>query len=186
MAILIVFLSRSYLRKIRSILFEGIKRVTEVVQEVYADYFSFQETVKHYLPDGKQYFEFEVMNEGSKAKFQRKTSRDVKVDSRSRDIHLTADTASDRHELIRATVKDWFLVRGGSPVPFSTRALDDLLVLANPRIIEDLEKAIRKANPFLLGDATVEDIDKEIESLQQQREEIVKRDREDKSISGAS
>ena len=130
------------------------------------DYFGFQSNEKYYLPDGNQYIEFSLMNEGAKANFQKLTTRDLIV-QRGGDARMKMDPAAERHTLITQSVKDWNVYRGGIPVPFSTRALKDFLELANPVIVEELEKAIRKANPWLLGEMKSEDIEKEIENLQE-------------------
>lgn len=130
------------------------------------DYFGFQSTEKFYLPDGQQYIEFEIMNEGKKAKFQKLTTKDLVV-QRGGDARMKMDPAQERHELIRQSVTGWNLYRGGNPVPFSPTNLKDFLELANPKLIEDLEKAIRKANPWLMGEMKSEDIRREIENLEE-------------------
>ena len=65
-------------------------------------------------------------------------------------------------------------------IPFSLSAnkfnLEKWLSVADPRLVEDLEKACRKLNPWLLADMSVEDIDREIESLKEMREEAAKRE----------
>ena len=137
-------------------------------QSTPVDYFGFQATEKFYLPDGQQYIEFQIMNEGAKAKFQKLTTKDLVV-QRGGDARMKMDPAQERHELIRQSVIDWTLTRGGQPVRFNPTNLKDFLELANPKLIEDLEKAIRKANPWLLGEMKVEDIDREIENLQEMR-----------------
>lgn len=142
---------------------------TQADQQVYDDYFGFASSEKWYLPDGKQYFEFEVMNEGKKSKFQKKTQRDVVLERQSGNARMKMDAAQERHELIKESVIGWNLYRGGQAVPFTDRALNDWLSLTNPKLVEGLEKAIRKANPWLLAEMTVEDIDKEIENLQEMR-----------------
>lgn len=130
------------------------------------DYFGFQSTEKFYLPDNVQYIEFEIMNEGKKAKFQKLTTKDLVV-QRGGDARMKMDPAQERHELIRQSVTGWNLYRGGNPVPFSPTNLKDFLELANPKLIEDLEKAIRKANPWLMGEMKSEDIRREIENLEE-------------------
>lgn len=149
---------------------------TVMETENYEDYWSFQETHRFVLPDGKQWIEFQVMNEGQKSDYQRKINRDIKINRRSGDATLRNDIADERHALITSSVIDWSMRKGGGFVGFSKRVLEDWLNVANPRIIEDLEAEIRKANPWLQGEMTVEDIDKEIERLRELREESVKRE----------
>lgn len=130
------------------------------------DYFGFQATERFTFPDGQQYIEFQIMNEGAKARFQKLTTKDLVV-QRGGDARMKMDPAQERHELIRQSVTGWNLYRGGNPVPFSDRALKDFLELANPKLIEDLEKAIRKANPWLMAEMKSSDIEREIENLQE-------------------
>ena len=141
------------------------------------DYFGFAEERRYTFPDGQQYITFSVMNEGAKARFQKMTQRDLVLERQSGNARMKMDPGAERHELILASVTDWHLFRQGIPVPFSTRALKDFLDLANPKLVEDLEKEIRKANPWLMAEMTVEDIDREIENLQEMRAAAVERER---------
>ena len=158
--------------------------MTETLDNVvYEDYFGFQSRERFTFPDGRQWLEFSIMNEGQKAKFQKKTSRDLTI-QRGGDARVRMDPAEERHELIRASVVDWNVYRGGQPVPFSRRNLDDFLELANPKLVEDIEKAIRKANPWLMSDMKSEDIEREIENLKEMLE--VAREREAGESSSSS
>lgn len=145
---------------------------------VYEDYFGFAESHKWYFPDGKQFIEFQRMNEGQKAQFQRRTNRDLVVERASGNARMKMDVASERHELIKAAVVGWFVYREGSPAPYSNAVLEQWLAVADPKLVEDLEKEIRKNNPWLLQDMSVEDIDKEIENLKEMRDLALERDRE--------
>lgn len=159
----------------------------DLEEEVYEDYFGFDETLTFTFPDGKQYIKFKPMTEGKKSQFQKSTNRDVIVQRSTGDAKMKVDPASERQELLKASVVDWFLVKRNlttgkfEPVPFSigTRnsAFEIWLEGANPKLVEDLERAIRKANPWLLAEQTVEEIDKELDSLQEARAEAVKRER---------
>lgn len=152
---------------------------------VYEDYFGFDERHIYTLPDGKQFIEFKAMTEGDKARFQRATNRDVVVERSSGNARMKVDPASERQELLKVTVTGWNLVTKGKdgdfkPVPFSIGSngsnFEKWLQNANPKIVQNLELAVRKANSWLLADQTVEDIDREIESLQEARLEAVKRE----------
>lgn len=141
----------------------------QVAVQAPVDYFGFSAEDTFYLPDGVQYITFKILNEGDKAKFQRKTTRDLTV-KRGGDATMKMDPADERHELIKTAVTGWNLYRGGQPVPFdghNGRNFRDFLELADPKIIEDLEKAIRKANPWLLGEMKAEDIRREISNLEE-------------------
>jgi hypothetical protein len=141
------------------------------------DYFGFAESHKHMLPDGKQWIEFQSMNEGAKSRFQKESSRDLVLERQSGNARVKMDQAGDRHALIKACVTDWYVLRGGQPIPYTPVQLGDFLTLADPRIIDGLELAIRKANPWLLAEMSVKDIDKEIENLQEMRKVAEERER---------
>lgn len=153
--------------------------------EGYVDYFGFGDEQVFTLPDRRQTISFKVMNEGERAKFQKKTSKDIKFNRTSGDAAIRADQAEERHELIMTSVTGWSLMRlgpgGWQPVPFSTgspsSALAKWLQIADPRIVDELELAIRRANPWMQADMTVEEIDKEIERLQDLRKEVAERER---------
>lgn len=130
------------------------------------NYWGFYATERFWFPDKVTFIEFKVMSEGDKVKFQSKTSRDV-ILNRAGDARLRMNQGSERHELIKTCATAWNLVRGDEIVPFSERILQQWLDVADPKIVEDLELAIRKANPWLLGEMTSEDIQKEIDNLEE-------------------
>jgi hypothetical protein len=157
-------------------------------EEQYEDYFGFDTTEVYTLPDGKQQIFFKVMNEGQKVKFQQKTNRDIHVNRASNDMRIKADPAGERQALIESSVTGWTLKKkvGGQWVdaPFSNNGspgdeLHKWLAVANPRIVEELEDAIRKANPWLQADMTVEQIDEEIQRLHDLRAEVVAKNEKD-------
>lgn len=144
-------------------------------QPAQADYFGFESTVRHTLPDKVSWVEIRVMNEGQKARYQRDSQRDMTIERGSGNARVKVDPASDRHALINTALINWNLKRGGREVPFNSQNLRDFLTLADPKIVEGIEAAIRKANPWLQGDMTPEEIDEEIDRLKELREEAVKR-----------
>lgn len=148
----------------------------EPIDDEYEDYWNFSETAKYFLPDGKQWIEFDVMNEGAKSSYQKAINKDIKVNRRTGDASIKSDMADERHELIRKSVINWNMRQNKNWIGFSRQALDNWLIVANPKIIEALEFEIRKANPWLQGDMSVEDIDLEIERLKELREDTEKRD----------
>lgn len=131
-----------------------------------ADYFGFQATERYVFPDGLTFVEFQVMNEGQKLKFQKATGRDI-VLQRSGDAKLRMDPGAERHELLRACIVNWNLARGGQLIPFNKRSLDDFLELADPKIVEKIENAIRRANPWLMGEVSAADIREQISELEE-------------------
>ncbi len=157
-----------------------------VIDEIeYIDTYSFGESktfvVQAHPRTGEalQYIVYDVMNEGQKAKYQKSTNRDIRVNRKTDEAMFSADVAADRQALIRAAVSGWKLFRvftqGGGrksveEVRFTLPELDRWMLSTNPKIVEDLEEAIRKANPWLItDDATVEDIDKQIAELTEMR-----------------
>jgi hypothetical protein len=140
------------------------------------DYFGFSETKQHFLPDGVTYVEIRAMNEGAKARFQKRTQRDLTLEKGSGNARFSMDPAKERHELIKECVVGWNFMRGGVLIPFGERGMNDFLMLANPRIIEEIELEIRKMNPWLLNELTVEEIDKQMEELRELREIAVERE----------
>lgn len=147
----------------------------------YEDYFGFDEADRWYFPDKRQYIEFQRMNEGARAKFQKMTTRDITVVRNTGDARLKVDPATERHELLVQSVTGWFLFRNGQPVPFSKGSpganFEQWLDKADPRLVDDLEQAVRRANPWLGADMTLEDIDKEMDRLRELREQVEEKQR---------
>lgn len=131
------------------------------------DYFGFTETKKFIFPDKATFIEFRVMNEGDKSDFQKATQNDVILERNSGNARMKMDPASERHKLIEVSVVSWNLRRNGQPLPYTRAALKDFLKLTDPRLIENLEKEIRKANPWLLQDMKSDDIRKQISELEE-------------------
>ncbi|QEM40903.1 MAG: tail assembly chaperone [Phage AS32] len=157
--------------------------VAEMVPEVeaVANYWGTDEKHKHYLPDGIQYFEFKIMNEGDKSKFQKLTNSDLVV-GRDQTAKVKMDPVAERHTLIETSVTDWNLYMpkkdgsGMEQATFNSTMLKNWLQVAPPKIVEDLEFAIRKANPWMQAEQTVEMIDEEIERLYELRKSALERE----------
>lgn len=139
------------------------------------DYWGFEDTKRHMLPDGVQYFDFKVMNEGDKVQFQKLTNQDLKI-GRDQSATVRVDPATERHTLIKTSVTGWHLLKGGEVVGFSKQMLEKWLTVAPPKIVEELELAIRKANPWMQADMTLEEVDKELDRLHELRRDIVERE----------
>lgn len=140
------------------------------------DYFAFGSVEKIILPDGVSYVEFDTMNEGAKSRFQKDVQRDLIIERGSGNARTKVDPSVERHALLMASIKGWNLKRGNRPIHFDTRALRDFLEFADPKVIELIELAIRKANPWLVSELSVADIDEQIDQLKELREEAVKRE----------
>jgi hypothetical protein len=161
------------------------------VIEIYEDYFGFGLQEEFVLPDGKQKVFFKVMNEGERTKFQKRTSKDIKFNRATNDAAIKADPAEERRELIMTSVTGWSLKmrtpQGWVDAPFSTGSsnsdLAKWLDKANPKIVDDLELAIRKANPWMQADMTLEEIQKERDRLDDLERQIQERERGEASSS---
>jgi hypothetical protein len=147
---------------------------------VWVDYFAFNDDIKHYLPDGKQYVVIRIFTEGLRKKYQKQTSRPLRFDQRTQTAIMQATIAEDRTMLLELAITDWYLVSGGSPVPFDRKALSRFLDVANPQIVDNIEKAVRKANPFLLADMDSKQIKEEIENLKELLEQVEEKERAEK------
>lgn len=137
------------------------------------DYFAFSETHKVLLPDGKQFIVHTILNEGAKKNYQNLQSRDLIIQRTTGDAKMKMIPGDERHALLTQAITDWYLIRmvDGLPVevPFHKRELDKFLIAAPPKIIEIVEKDIRSKNPWLLAEMEVEDIDREIASLEEMK-----------------
>lgn len=161
---------------------------TEQVDPGYEDYWGVQETSFFTLPDGKQYFEVQPMDEGAKTRFQKKTNKGIRVNQRSQDAHLDVDPADERHTLILESVVSWNIMQRDkdgtwSPLPCPS---DDkrrkevlrtqILEKFNPKAIQDLEFFIRTQNPWMQADMDLEEIEKEIDRLNILRQQKLEHD----------
>lgn len=147
----------------------------------YANYWGVTETHRHMLPDGIQFFEYKIMNEGDKSKFQKLTNQDLVV-QRDQSARVKVDPVTERHTLIKTSVTGWHMfapdARTGEmqPAAFSPALLEKWLTVADPKVVEDLEHAIRMSNPWMQAEMTVEEIDKEIDRLHEVRQSVVDRE----------
>ncbi len=142
----------------------------------FENYYAFDEKEKWFFPDGKQWIEFQKLTEGARAKFLKATRSDVHLNQKSGEARIPFDQSADRKQLLLASITDWLLVSfvGGraTPIGFQPGATQGGVVSqwidrANPAILGQLEKAIRKANPWLLNEMSSEQIRKEIADLEE-------------------
>lgn len=156
-----------------------VMEVDEPSESIQVDYFGFEERHRCYLPDGTSFIEHKTLTEGDRRKYLNKTNRDVRVAKGSGDAIIKMAPGDERAELLKAAITGWNLVRNGEPVGFNVPNLEKFLAAANPRIVDLIEKDIRKHNPWLLAEMTIEDIDREIANLTELRE-TVEREQEGK------
>lgn len=133
------------------------------------DYFAFDIVGRTMLPDGQSWVEHAVMNEGARRKYLNAINRDVRVQKSTQDAILRMAPGEERIELLKATIVGWNMYRGGQRVEFNMQNLNEFLVKANPKIVNMIEKDVRLANPWLLAEMTLEDIDRELADLQELR-----------------
>lgn len=139
------------------------------------EYWGTDETKKVFFPDGKQYIEIQLMTEGQRARFEKDNNQDLRV-SRDGETVIKVDPGRSRQALLKAATVNWYLIKDGKEYKFSDAHLTEFIQGANPRIIDKIEKAIRDFNEWLKNDLSVEEIDKELDSLQKERENAVRRE----------
>ena len=147
--------------------------------KVQQDYFGFAASHRVLFPDGLTYVEHEEMNEGARRSFLNKSNRGMTIRKATGDADIKVRPGDDRHDLLVAAITGWNLIKDGQPWAFSIERLEGFLKVANPRIVDDIEKDIRKKNPWLLQNMTVEDIEKEIGNLNEMLE-VAKKNEEGK------
>lgn len=152
-------------------------------EKVQEDYFGFEETLTIVLPDGKSIIEHQLLNEGARRKYQNSINRDVTIQRTTGDAKMRMAPGDEKVALLEAAIVGWNLVKDGQPVTFSQMNLAIFLKKASPRIIDLIEKEVRKANSWLQSDMSVEDIDKEIESLQEMKEKKIEDEQGKDSLS---
>jgi len=156
----------------------------------FENYYSFDEKDKWFFPDGKQWIEFRKLTEGDRAKYLKATRSDVHLNQKSGEARIPFDQSNDRKELLLASISDWYIASfvTGQPqlIAFQPPSVggkggvvSQWIDRANPEVLGQLEKAIRKYNPWLLNEMSVEQIDKEIADLQELRLVAEKREAEE-------
>ena len=143
---------------------------------VQVDYFGFSETHTVYLPDGKSYLQHQTLNEGSRRKYLNEVNREVKLQKTTGDAIMKVQSGSERMSLLKAALTGWNLQRNGDPIAFNPRNVEEFLTVANPKIIDIIEKDVRLKNPWLMAELTLEDIDQQIDELQEMRAKKMEED----------
>lgn len=152
---------------------------TESVQE---DYFGFEIRHRVKLPDGRSWIEHKEFNEGERRKYLNAVNRDVVIQRKTGDARMRMAPGDERYELLVTAIVGWNLVRAGQPIPFSRKALQEFLEKTNPKIVDLVEKEVRKANPWLMAEMSADDIRKEIANLEEMLEAKVKEEAAEESF----
>lgn len=152
------------------------------------DYWSFAGTEKFYLPgqegvaqENKQYIVFKRMVESDKVEFQTKTNRDIRVQNTTKDIKLNMNPALERKVLIDISVTNWYLYKQNHKgelveITYNPKDRAEFFRIADPKLVQDLEAAIRKANPWMRAELGADEIRAEIAQLSEQLAEAEARE----------
>ena len=142
------------------------------------DYFACDETYKVMLPDGIQWLECKTLNEGDRKRYQSKLNKDLTIKKSTGDAQLRLSQGEERHELIKAAVTGWNVMRAGKPLPFSKGSdgsnLTQFINAVPPSVVDHIFKQISERETWLAGDISVEDIDEQMKQLQDLRDTKVK------------
>lgn len=145
-------------------------------EKVQVDFFAPVPDITTMLPDGISFVTHKKMNEGDRRKYLAAINRDLKIQKGTGDAIMRLASGEERTALLKCAITGWNLIRGGQPWPFNAHNLAAFLEQAPVDILELVEADVRKNNKWLIADATVEDIDKQIEELQEMRQEIIDRE----------
>ncbi|AMS03418.1 hypothetical protein SEA_BENCZKOWSKI14_25 [Gordonia phage Benczkowski14] len=164
----------------------------EVIEEKrFVDYFAEPETHLHKLPDGVQWFEFQELREGGKAKYEKIINREgIKVQRATGDARLPIDPAIARHTLIQLAVTNAYIIttQNGRPEPLqfrmgpnekNTRFWETVLEKFPSNLIDELHKEVQKVNRWIAADDDIEGLEKQRDELEERirmaREEEAKK-----------
>jgi hypothetical protein len=137
------------------------------------NYFGGDVTERVTFPDGVQWVEVKEFTEGDRRKYLMAINKDIRVERQSGSAFLKNTAAVDRYELLQVAVIDWKLFRPDPrtsdmiEVKFSAHELRIFLDKGPPKIFELIEKQVRKLNPWLMADLTVEQLEEQIAELQE-------------------
>jgi hypothetical protein len=134
-------------------------------ERVQEDYFAFDQTRRVELPDGVSYVEIKTFSEGERRKYLNSINRDVVLQRSTGDAKMQMRPGDERWALLRTAIVGWNLTRNGQPVNFDNPNLEQFLSKAPPRVIDVIDKEVRKDNAWLLEDMTLEDLIKERDNL---------------------
>jgi hypothetical protein len=153
---------------------DAMRERGEVVEyKVQQDYFAFDNERRFMMPDGVSWIDYQVLNEGQRCKYLNRINRDLTIKAATKDAVMRMAPGDERRALLEEAIVGWNFARSGKPVQFNKQNLSEFLQKASPKIIDLIEKEIRLANPWLLAEMSLEDIDREIEQLQELREKKV-------------
>jgi hypothetical protein len=140
----------------------------------YVDYFAEPETHRYYLPDGKQYFDYQELREGGKALYEKATNKDIRVQRATGDARLAVDPATQRQVMIRLSVVDVLVFQRGERLEFNKDKPGKFWEIVFERfpakLVQDLYEDIQKVNTWLAADDDLEALKEERERLDERIE----------------
>jgi len=144
-------------------------------ERVADDYFGFEETHRVALPDGVSFIEHKTLTEGQRRNYLNGMNRDVVIQRATGDARMRMAPGDERYSLLKTAISGWNLQRKGGkgdlePVQFTPGNLEKFLQSAPPKIIDLIDKEVRKVNAWLIEDMSVEDIEREIQTLTELRD----------------
>lgn len=150
-----------------------------VIDHVQEDYFAFDDEENVTLPDGITFVTIRALNEGARKKYMNNQNREITVERVTQNMKLKVESGEERHSLLEQAIVGWNLIardKDGKTQQqaCSKAAIQSFLRTANPKIVDIIDKAVRKQNPWLRQQMTVEDIDTQIAELQELRETLEK------------
>lgn len=124
-----------------------------------------------------EFIEFRPMDGGMKSEYERRTARDMYMQTGGKQsMKMSLDPSRDREALLEISVTGWNLerpevidgVERWVPVQFTKATLREWLRHADPVDLTELEMAVRAANPWLLNDQSLEDLKAARDELDEQ------------------
>lgn len=138
----------------------------EVDTSGYHDFFATGPQEKFILPvkGEEQWLMVNVLNEGDRRKFERKTQRPVSV-KKNGDSQLSFDSGEIRQSKILAAVSDWHVMIDGKFPQFSERKFKPLLNAMPVEMVDALYAKVEELNPWATSEETLEALEEERDEL---------------------
>jgi hypothetical protein len=139
-----------------------------------ADYFGFGAFYIYTMPDGVSTIQHKAMNEGARRRYQSRLSQDVKVERGTGNAIMKMQAGDERRILLEEAICGWDLMANGQPVPFNANRLHEFLENADPIVVDGIERDIRKHNPWLTSEASLDDLRREMNDLQERIDQKIR------------
>lgn len=167
---------------------EAAANGVSLTTKVRKDYWSNDEEYTFYLPGQedipdaeKQFIKYKKMNEGMRSNFQKKTQTGAVIERGTNNTRIGINQARDRWVLIETSVTGWRLFRGDEELPFKAHLLKQFVDQADPWLVDELERDIRKHNKWMSSEADSKSIREQIDELEEQYKAALEREEEEKN-----